>query len=62
MTKIIERWVDCFSQGVKAIIEELQAEATKLVPGTVLIEAGYQLPDETHHVQYDEYRLRVHTT
>ncbi|MFA5197458.1 MAG: hypothetical protein WC437_03465 [Patescibacteria group bacterium] len=61
MTRIIERWVDCFSQGVKAIIEELQTEATKLVPGTVLIEASYQLPDETHHVQYDEYRLRVHT-
>jgi len=61
MTGITERHVDCYSGGVKAIIEELHAEAVKLIPETVLFTASYQNPDKTSHVQYDEYKIRETT-
>ena len=59
MAKITERYVDCYSEGVRAIIEELRAGAIRLVPRTVLVEAMYKSPDGTHHTQYDEYTVRT---
>jgi hypothetical protein len=55
------RSVLCFSEGVKSVIVGLQAEAIKLVPETLLITASYKSPDGTPHIQYNEYKLRVHT-
>ena len=61
MVEIVERYVGCYSEGVRAIIEELRSEAIRLVPRTVLIEAMYTSPDGTHHAQYDKYTVRTNT-
>jgi len=59
MAETADRYVGCYSEGVKSIVEELRAEAIRLVPRTVLIEASYKSPEGTHHTQYDEYTVRT---